>query len=367
MSRNARSVVCLLFVMALLGCSPASSQSPIVSAAPGSSPSPNPTVLPAASPTALATPVATPAATGPVAADLDGILTTPELAHRQPLAVSIDDARPARPQSGFNAASIVWQAPADGYETRYLMVFQEGDATTIGPVRSARNYLAHWAAELDAAFAHYGGDLLSRNWMTANRGTLFTDVDGLGDGNGAYHRVGSRSAPYNAYTSTEDLLRVAEQLGGDPTISTNVHLRPFREDLPASSRGTKQALLVPYNTVKVRYVYDPATNAYLRSVNGARHIDPMDGRQVTARTVVVLFMTFRTDSTIEKGHNRPVLGFIGSGNAWIYSEGTLVKGRWSKPHEGDPTLILGPDGAELPFVRGRIFMQVVPIGTKIGS
>lgn len=345
----------------LLGCTtaPTASQGPLVP--------PPLTVATLPSPSApAALPTLTPSIVGPVAADLDGVLTTPELAHRLPLVVSIDDARVARPQSGFNAASIVWQAPADGFETRYLLVFQEGDATDIGPVRSARNYLAQWAAELDAAFAHYGGDRLSRIWMEANRGRLFTDIDGLGAGNPAYRRIASRVAPNNAYTSIEALYRVAARLGADPSISPSVHLRPFREDLPAASRGTEQAFVVPYNTVKIRYVYDPATNAYQRLVNGAVHTDAMDGQPVMARTVVVLFMKFRTDSTIEKGHNRPVLGFIGSGDAWVYMEGNLVKGRWSKPSEGDPTVILGPDGVELPFLRGRIFMQVVPIGTKVG-
>ncbi|MEO8273047.1 MAG: DUF3048 domain-containing protein [Chloroflexota bacterium] len=318
-----------------------------------------------APPTAPPTPAASPG--DPRIADLDGVLTSPELAHRLPLVVSIDDASVARPQSGFNAASIVWQAPADGFETRYLMVFQEGDASAIGPVRSARNYLALWTAELDAAFGHYGGDLLSRTWMTANRGVLFTDVDGLGAGNSAYHRISSRDAPHNAYTNTTDLRNTATRLGADPLISPAVHLRPFRDDLPAASRGTKQALSVPYNTVKIRYEYEPATNAYRRLVNGVVQTDQMDRQRVTARTVVVLFMPFRTDSTIEKGHNRPVLGFIGAGDAWVYSEGTLVKGSWSKPTSTDPTVILGPDGTELPFVRGRIFMQVVPLGTKIGA
>ena len=53
----------------------------------------------------------------------------------------LDDARAARPQSGFNGASIVYQATADGYETRYLLIFGEGESSKIGPVRSARFYL----------------------------------------------------------------------------------------------------------------------------------------------------------------------------------------------------------------------------------
>jgi hypothetical protein len=300
-----------------------------------------------------------------VAADLDGVLTTPELAHRLPLAVSIDDGRVARPQTGFNAASIVWHAPADGYEVRYLLVFQERDAAAIGPVRSARNYIAHWAAELRAALAHYGGDQVSRDWMTANRGRLFTDVDGLGAGNPAYHRIRAREAPHNAYTSTADLWRVAARLGGGATYDPSLHVRPFRDDRPVADRGASQRITVPYNTVRVGYAYDPASNAYLRSLDGDPQVDPLDRQRVTARTVVVLYMKFRTDRTIEPGYNRPVLGYIGSGRAQVFAEGKMVEGTWSKGGISEPTLIVGPDGAELPLVRGRIFIQVVPLATDV--
>jgi hypothetical protein len=76
-------------------------------------------------------------------------------------------------------------------------------------------------------------------------------------------------------------------------------------------------------------------------------------------------MTFRTDNKIEPGHNRPVLGYIGTGTATIFMEGQAIQGTWSKASESAPTLILGPDGKELPLVRGRIFIQVVPTGTKV--
>ena len=358
-----RPRLALAIAALLVGCTtaptPAPTSAPSQAAA---APTTSPTLAP---PPSAALP--SPTGSGLVAADLNGMLTTPELAHRLPLAVSIDDARIARPQSGFNAASVVWQAPADGFESRYLLVFQENDGPDIGPVRSARYYLAHWSAELDAAFAHYGGDRLTRAWMIENGGDLFTDLDGIGAGNPAFHRISSRNAPHNAYTTTEDLTRVAVKLGADPAISPGVHLRPFRDDLPTAQQGTAQKLSIPYNTVTVSYRWEPRSGFYQRYINGNAQVDPADGERVNARTIVVLFMKFRTDSTIERGHNRPVLGFVGQGDAWIYSEGLLVKGRWSKPTEADPTVILGPDGQEIPFVRGRIFMQVVPLATRIGS
>jgi hypothetical protein len=348
----------VLLCLFLAGCASAPSPAPS---------SPPPTLAPVAaterpSPLPSVTAEPTPSL---VVADLDGLLVAPELAHRLPLAVSIDDARVARPQSGFNAASIVYQAPADGYESRYLMIFQEQDAGDIGPVRSARIYLAHWASELKGGLAHYGGDVLTLRWTKANRGEVFTDVDGIGAGNPAYHRISQRDAPHNAYTSTAALWKQATKLGGAAAIDPGVHVRPFREDTPSAGHPAGQTISIPYNTVKVGYAYDRATNTYLRSLNGKPQVDPLDAEQVTARTVAVLYMTFRTDNKIEPGHNRPVLGYIGTGKATIFMEGQAIQGTWSKASESAPTLILGPDGKELPLVRGRIFIQVVPTGTKV--
>jgi len=355
-TRAAGLLLCLLAA----GCASAPSPAPSVT--------PPPTLAPVAAtqrPSPSPTPTPEPTQPDLLAADLDGMLVDPALAHRLPLVVSIDDARVARPQSGFNAASIVWQAPADGYESRYLMVFQENDAPDIGPVRSGRIYLAHWAAELKAAFGHYGGDRITLKWTKANRGALFTDVDGIGAGNPAYHRISQRDAPHNAYTSSADLWTVAAKLGGAATIDPAIHVRPFREDTAVAGHPASQTITVPYRTVKVSYAYDPATNAYLRSLDGKAHVDAADGKRVTARTVVVLYMDFRTDNTIEPGHNRPVLTYIGTGPATIFMEGVAVHGTWSKAKETAPTLILGPDGEELPLIRGRIFIQVVPTGTKV--
>ena len=332
---------------------------PVVTVAPTVAPASSSAATPSASPTVTPTP------TGIVPADLDGVMIDASLAHRLPLAVSIDDSRAARPQAGFNQASIVYQAPADGYEVRYLLVFQEGSADTIGPVRSSRNYQAQWAAEYRSALAHYGGDRITRAWITAHAGDAITDIDGLGTGRRAYHRVSARKAPHNAYTSSEALAKASTTLGGSPTFDSSLHVRPFREDSPVAQRGTAQKASIPYATLTVGYTYDPKTNAYLRTLNGKPHIDADDDRQVTARTVMILYMSFRTDGTIEPGHARPVLGFIGSGKGVVLSEGKTIQVTWSKASEQAPTIVSGPDGAELSLVRGRIFIQAVPTGTKV--
>jgi hypothetical protein len=339
---------------ALASPTPSPTPSPTATPSPRPSPSPSPTASPSPSPTP-----------DRLAADLTGLLVPRDLAHRMPIAVVIDDNRIARPQSGFNGASLVYQAPADGGETRYLFVYQEGDSRDIGPVRSGRIYLAEWASELRAVIGHYGGDRKTRRWLQVNHGKKIWSIDGIRRGNPPYHRIKSRRAPHNAYTSTAALRDVARRIGAPATIAADVFVRPFADEGPADGRPATQTIRIPYRTGLVTYAYDPKSNLYLRSLDGRAQKDPTDGKRVTTRNVVILFMSFRIDAKIEPGHARPVVGSIGSGKAWIFREGQVVSGTWRKRDATGPTRLFDSAGHEIPLIRGRTFFQIVPLGTKV--
>ena len=59
--------------------------------------------------------------------------------NRPALAVKVDNYQAARPQSGLDDTDLVFEEPVEGGITRYVAVFQCNNATSIGPVRSARN------------------------------------------------------------------------------------------------------------------------------------------------------------------------------------------------------------------------------------
>jgi hypothetical protein len=358
-------VALLVAVVALLvACAPAvvvaPSLAPVaVPSARPATPSPSPTPTPA--PTSTPTPAPTPVAVGA----LDGLPVDPAKAARLPVAVLIDDARRARPQSGFNAASVVYQAPADGGESRYMLVFQSKDARNIGPVRSGRMYFVQWASEMRSAIAHYGGDWQTRRYFDKYDGKRFTDVDAL-DGSGrAFHRIKSRSAPHNAYTNTKALWKQVKRLGGPSAIDATLPTRAFTDPLPQAERPARQTIRIPYRTADIGYRYDRASDLYRRSVDGKPQVDAADGKQVTTRNVVVLFMPYWIDTKIEPGHARPVVVPLGRGKAWIFREGSLIKGRWEKPKDASLMRLFDNDGNEIPLVRGRTFFQVVPNGTKV--
>jgi Protein of unknown function (DUF3048) N-terminal domain/Protein of unknown function (DUF3048) C-terminal domain len=299
---------------------------------------------------------------------LDGVPTSATLADRLPLAIMIGDNVQARPQAGFNAASIVYQAPADGGEDRYMLVFQEGDAKLVGPVRSGRPYFVRWAAEFRAAFGHYGGDAKTLQQVIPSMdGTLIFDVDALRNGGAAFHRVGTRSAPDNGYTSTAAFRAQALKLRAPATMVAGLPTWTFTDDRPPAERPASGSISIPYGRGVVGYTYDRTANDYLRSVAGKPQIDAGDGQRVIARNVIVLFMALSYDPQSEPGHRRPVLAQIGSGTALVFRDGAVIKATWRKDDVGGLTRLFDANGLQVALVRGRVFIQVVPTGTKVSS
>jgi len=81
--------------------------------------------------------------------------------------------------------------------------------------------------------------------------------------------------------------------------------------------------------------------------------------------VIVLCMALSIDPESEVGYRRPKLDQIGKGTAWVFRDGKVIKGTWRKKDAGGLTSFFDASGNEISLVRGRIFIQVVPTGTKV--
>lgn len=328
--------------------------------------------MPTPRPTPYPTPVPTPT---PVAAVSNGVwipASQAERATRHPMAVMIDDAAAARPQSGLAYADVFYQALAEGGIPRYMAVFQASDPPTVGPVRSARLYYVAWAKEWRALYAHAGG---APNAMAAiaaaNRKTLW-DIH-----HGRYprtlYRVSHRYAPHNVYSTAKLLRRLGKRLGATEPFTTP--LWTFKEPAGMADRPRGGSIVVPYRANRITYRYDRASNRYVRGVTGAQTQRDGTSRKVVAPTnVVVLFMTTGqlandalSNTNIKK--HRLDIDYLGTGKALVFRDGTVVKATWSKKGETAPTRLLyasGPlKGQPVPLVRGQIAIQVVPKGTDV--
>jgi hypothetical protein len=350
---------------------PAPSTIPAVAgfAEPSSSAGPDPGSTPASSPVASASATPTPSPTPSptpilVRAPLTGRLVTPRVAAQHPIAVMIDDAPAARPQAGFNAASVVWQAPAEGGVPRYMLIFQDQMPIDVGPVRSARYYFIAWAAEWKAVYGHVGGSPQAMATLRAKgNGQLVYNADEFRWGGIYYRRITERFSPHNVYSDAKSLTVMATRVGAE-----NGPLKAawkFAPDALFEARPSGGIIRVDYSYNSIVYRYDRATNTYLRAVTGqARQIDAADGKRVAPKNVVVMMMSFRA---LNDGSNKHRLEakVVGSGKAWIATNGQTIQGTWKKTSLTGPTRFYDKAGKPVTLTAGQTFIQVMPLGSKI--
>jgi hypothetical protein len=363
-------LVTVLAVASVLGaCAPTSSPvpAPTASAAavgPSEAPaSPTPTTVPTPTPTPSPSPTPTPVPTPVrVAAPMTGRFVTPGIAARHPIAVMVDDHWDARPQSGFTEASVVWQAPAEGGIPRYMMIFAEGNPKSVGPVRSARLYFVQWASEWKALYVHVGGSPQAMALLRAKgQGQMVYDADQFRWGGTYLWRTTDRFAPHNVYSDGAHLRQLAKRLGA--TDPPHKAVWQFANDVPLEARpkGTRIDITYPHN--KIVYRYDRATNTWKRYVGGKVQVDRANKKVVAPKNVVIMQVRFGLLGAGQKG--RLEAQNIGSGPAWIATNGKVIRGTWKKPSATHATRFYDSAGKPVTLTRGQTFVQVIPPGTPL--
>ncbi len=324
------------------GSASTTSPEPSPSTSTGPSPSPSPVLVPA---------------------PLTGELVSPAAAALHPIAVMIDDLGAARPQSGLSEASIVFQAPAEGGIPRYMAIFADTIPTDVGPVRSSRYYYIVWASEWKAMYAHAGGSPQALATLIAQgNGQLVYNADQFRY-SGTFRRIASRSAPHNLYTTGRQLRQLATKLGATAPPKA---IWTFNAPTPLSMRPVGGRIAFAYPQNAIQYSYDRISNTYLRTVSqeGAQR-DAATKARIAPTNVVVMWMKFGPLNDGEGYKHRLEATVVGSGPAWIATNGHTVKGTWKKRSTSGPTQFFDLAGHQLSLTIGQTFVNVVTWGTPI--
>jgi len=315
------------------------------------------TIVPVASITPTPSPTATPTPAAQAENILDGTMVDPSKANVHPLAVMIENHPDARPQSGLGSANLVYEAIAEGGITRFMAIYRDpSQAVRVGPVRSSRTYFLHFANEINAFYAHAGGNRDALDEIAAG-GTY--DLDGLSLGSPLFTRDYSRNVAteHTLYSSTDKLWQYATVTNKWPTTSS---FSPwlFQDDPATDKRPASQTVNVKVSDslYAVSWAYDPASNSYARSMAGAPHIDANTGQQIKVKNIVL--ETVQRQATVTKiGEEGWIYTTTGTGPAVIIQNGTAIKGTWK--HDGDRTRYYDSNGQEVHFVRGTTWVQIV--------
>ncbi|MCX7956152.1 MAG: DUF3048 domain-containing protein [Patescibacteria group bacterium] len=306
---------------------------------------------------------------------------------RRPLGVMIENHIEARPQSGLSSADVVFEAVAEGGITRFLGVFYCQDAPYIGPIRSARIYFIKMLQGFGnyPLYAHVGGA------NTPGPADALGEIRRLGWANyndlnqfsipfpyfwRDYERLSGRAIEHTVYSSTAKLWQYAKEKRNLTNIDEegiswdkNYEKWSFKNDEKTELRGNVNKIDFGFwdnlaSDFSVIWNYDKKSNYYLRMNGGKNHLDKNNGKQIKAKNVVIVFAKESpANDGYEGGHL--LYGIIGKGEAIIFQNGKAIEGNWKKKDEETQMKFYDNNNKEIDFVRGPIWIEILPIGNKV--
>ncbi len=289
-----------------------------------------------------------------VPSNLTGLPVNPSLNNIPVTAVMVENSIDARPQSGLSQAGVVFEAVAEGGVTRFMALFQDTSPTDVGPIRSARPYYIQWALGFDAPYAHVGGspdalaDISSWNVKDLNEFSY----------PGSYHRISSRDAPHNVYTSLAELNKLEASKGYKTSTYTSWTRKKDKPLKVPTAVTINMNLSGPY--YNPTFVYQPATNTYARSEAGAAQTDAgVNNAQVSPKVVVAIVVPLSQGALDATGAYYSDYNPIGSGTAYIFQDGNVTVGGWSKPSNTEQITFSDDLGKPMPINAGQTWITAV--------
>ncbi len=279
----------------------------------------------------------------------------PSLLDRRVLAVKIDNHWDARPQSGILQADGVFEIRVEGGLTRFMPVFHDADSEMLGPIRSGRPADAAIVRPLDATLFISGGQA----WVKA--GIKALGVPYISDPRPGMFRIDTRFAPHNLYGNTTELRQVADDRGisDDPPP---VALWKFG-DLPSGGEPASEISFTFSGSTKTTWTWDGSQ--YLRSINGDESdwVKP-DGNteriHVDLMVAIVGHQYTASPPSGYSGSSVPATETTGTGPAYVFADGKVVSGTWSRETATDGFTLTTDDGQDLLVPPGMPWISIVP-------
>lgn len=283
------------------------------------------------------------------------------LAGQRPYAVMIDNqGTKVLPQGGIFLAQVIYEIVVEGGESRLMPLFWGVDPELIGPVRSSRHYFLDYVLENDAIYVHFGYSPQARNDIKTLK---INNINGVANGGEIFWDITKdRGNWQDSYTSMSKIQQYVKKAkyrtttDKEPVFSFN--------DSPIDPQGSNANVVdLRFSTASYcSFQYDNATKLYMRYREGKPHMERTNGKQLTAKNIIVQFEENFTINGDTKG--RQEVKTVGSGNGYYISQGKYTKIKWSKASRRASTIYTLEDGSTLKLNPGQTWVEILPTSGK---
>ncbi len=276
-----------------------------------------------------------------------------DMEERRIFGVMYDNNPRARPHAGLIDAEMVYEMNVEGGATRYLALFYMEEPELIGPVRSTRPYYLRKILEYDGIFVHAGAARAVTNQLISYG---INNVSLLGPGPGAFWRESHRSAPHNAYTSSERVLSTAENLGYHKELHYEGPSFHWPGETPEGEE-VQSFEVIYHSSYRSSYEYDEESETYLRYYVDEPHVDEVTGEHISMTNVIVQIIP---QWRIEGASSGIIeMQSVGEGTGYYFSMGKMVPITWEKDDDHAPTRYFLESGEPLTRNPGKTWVQVI--------
>ncbi|MFD5818136.1 DUF3048 domain-containing protein [Streptomyces sp. NPDC127038] len=261
------------------------------------------------------------------------------------LAVKIDNAPDARPQTGLDAADVIYAEQVEGGLSRLMAVFASTLPAAVGPVRSARESdleLLRQFHEPTLAFSGAQRKLLP----LINDAPLVPEPAGKVPD--AWYRGTGKAAPHNLFLRPR---RLMDSAPGEAALTTG-----FRFGAAPAGGTPETSRTVRFPSARFTFTWSPGRGRWLVAMDGTPTVTT-DGKTVAPATVVVQYVKVsRSKYHDVLGNNSPFSQSVGTGRAQVLRDGRSFDANWSRPEANGGTRFTTQDGAPMNFAPGQVWV-----------
>ncbi|MFH8469439.1 DUF3048 domain-containing protein [Streptomyces sp. NPDC017991] len=262
-----------------------------------------------------------------------------------PLVVKIDNVPGARPQTGLDAADVVYAEQVEGGLSRLMAVYATRLPKAVGPVRSARESdleLLRQFHEPTLAFSGAQKRLLPLIDGAPLRTALPEEKTN------AYYRGTDKPQPHNLYLRPHRLLTATP---GADALTTG-----FRYGAAPAGGTAESTRTVRFPQARFTFDWSRDQQRWLVSTDGTPTVTT-GGKRVAASTVVVQYVNIRKSRYHDYlGNITPYTETVGSGTAKVLRDGKAFDVAWKRPLATGGTEFTTTDGTPMNFAPGQVWV-----------
>ncbi|MBR6444211.1 MAG: DUF3048 C-terminal domain-containing protein, partial [Firmicutes bacterium] len=260
--------------------------------------------------------------------------------------------------------------------------------------RSVRSYIVTLAREKKAILTHNGWSPGAKKYLSKGH---VADIPA--QTYGFYYRTNEKPAPHNSLVKTADVYKAAKEQGYLDKKLNLPSFSYFNEKDLAVINGTEEEFNAKYEAIAkeqlesprqeyeiptlegvtapkwngdaskitVEYVnckgvfnWNSKKGYYKRSVNGGAYRDLNNGKSIKVKNVIV----YKVSSKAFDHKGRLKIDMTKGGKAWIFTQGKVIKCRWTKKKYSSPTIFRDKDGKRVKVTPGKTWVNIIDQNTR---